>query len=615
MDKRIFLDRLLALPVLLGPISSPDGRHIAFTWRGFGVGAQTYVAATEPGAKARALTAPPGDSHPISWSADGLFLIVGRSHDGDERTSLHRVEVSTGATVTLTERPDDHFLFGGVLHPNGRWLFYAATKDFTTGAAIESAWIWRHDLISGERHAIAKPIGSNLSTPALSPDGSMLLYARNDHAPGGRQLWLVDVEGRDDREVANEGDTVSLSGAWSPDGASIAVRADGPRHSRVGLLSVADGTLRWIIDDAARNVESIAWPKGSRRIVCIETQDAISRGFLLDPGTGDEVPLQNDAAAGTLLPIAPAAHGGWLGHHFEARHPDRLVLFDPESPAQQLDPVAPLPDGSDVDPAMLAAPESVRWRSTDGASVQGWLYRPEKRPLGAVVAVHGGPTWHIENRFSVLVQYLVRCGFVVLEPNYRGSTGFGPAWRDAIKLDGWGGREQDDIRSGIRMLRDDGIVLAGTIGITGVSYGGYSSWCAITRWPREDVVAAAPVCGMTDLVVDYETTRPDLRSYSEEMMGGSPADRPDLYRERSPIHFVQNIRGHLVIVQGMQDPNVTPENLVTVQEALDKAGIRYEVLTFADEGHGIAKAENRRGLYTWLADFFADAFAENLVAG
>ncbi|MEX0807480.1 MAG: prolyl oligopeptidase family serine peptidase [Dongiaceae bacterium] len=614
MDNRAFLDRLLALPVLLCPISSPDGRHVAFAWRGFGVGEQTYVAPTEPGAKARALTVPPGDNRPASWSADGQFLIVGRSHEGDERTSLHRIEVATGATVALTERPDDHFLFGGALHPNGRWLFYAATKDFTTGAAIESAWIWRHDLICGERRVIAKPIGSNLSAPSLSPDGSMLLYARNDRSPGGRQLWLVDVAGGSDREIANAGDTVSLSGAWSPDGTSIAVRADGPGHSRVGLLSVADGMLRWIIDDAARNVESISWPKGSSRIICIETQDAISRGFLLDPATGGEVPLRNDAH-GTLLPMAPSSGGVWLGQHYGALHPDRLVLFDPESPARQLEPVAPPSDGSGVNPRMLATPDSVTWRSTDGASVQGWLYRPEKRPLGAVVAVHGGPTWHIENRFSVLVQYLVRCGFVVLEPNYRGSTGFGPAWRDAIKQDGWGGREQDDIRAGIRMLLDEGIVSAGTIGITGVSYGGYSSWCAITRWSPDEVAAAAPVCGMTDLVVDYETTRPDLRSYSEEMLGGSPADRPDLYHERSPIHFVQNIGGHLLIVQGMQDPNVTPENLTTVREALDKVGIRYGVLTFADEGHGIAKADNRRVLYARLAAFFAGAFAENLVAG
>ena len=82
---------------------------------------------------------------------------------------------------------------------------------------------------------------------------------------------------------------------------------------------------------------------------------------------------------------------------------------------------------------------------------------------------------------------------------------------------------------------------------------------------------------MTDLVVDYETTRPDLRPYSEEMLGGPPSQVPERYRERSPIHFVGNIRGRLLIVQGVRDPNVTPENVRAVQAALDaaKVTVRY----------------------------------------
>ena len=143
--------------------------------------------------------------------------------------------------------------------------------------------------------------------------------------------------------------------------------------------------------------------------------------------------------------------------------------------------------------------------------------------------------------------------------------------------------------------------------ITGTSYGGYSSWCAIARAPPELIAAAAPICGMTDLVVDHETTRPDLRPYSEEMLGGSPASVPARYRERSPINFVPRITGRLLIVQGMRDPNVTPENLNAVRKALDAAGVTYEVLTFADEGHGIAKPANRAIQNRRLAAFFAEA--------
>jgi dipeptidyl aminopeptidase/acylaminoacyl peptidase len=93
------------------------------------------------------------------------------------------------------------------------------------------------------------------------------------------------------------------------------------------------------------------------------------------------------------------------------------------------------------------------------------------------------------------------------------------------------------------------------------------------------------------------------------MLGGAPAEVPAKYRERSPINFVSNIRGRLLIVQGLQDPNVTPENVRAVTAALQAAGVEYELLAFDDEGHGIAKPKNQKTLYLRLLDFFSDAFA------
>jgi dipeptidyl aminopeptidase/acylaminoacyl peptidase len=113
---------------------------------------------------------------------------------------------------------------------------------------------------------------------------------------------------------------------------------------------------------------------------------------------------------------------------------------------------------------------------------------------------------------------------------------------------------------------------------------------------------------MTDLVVDYQTTRPDLRPLSEEMLGGRPDQIPQTYYERSPINFVSNIKGRLLIVQGLKDPNVTPDNVRVVKAALDKAGVEHQLLTFDNEGHGIKRPENLKVLYQRLADFFSEAF-------
>jgi len=261
-----------------------------------------------------------------------------------------------------------------------------------------------------------------------------------------------------------------------------------------------------------------------------------------------------------------------------------------------------------LSPAELAPAEDYRWRSVDGLEIQGWLYRARDAARGTILLVHGGPTHHDEDAFDPEIQYYVACGFNVMTPNYRGSTGFSLAYEEAIKQQGWGGLEQEDIRTGAEALIRDGIATAGRVGITGTSYGGYSSWWAITHFPVATIAAAAPICGMTDLVVDYETTRPDLRPYSEEMMGGPPASVPDRYRDRSPIHFVDRIKGGLLIVQGENDPNVTPQNVSDVTLRLRAAGIAFDLLTFPDEGHGISRPENQRLLYRRIAGFFAASF-------
>jgi dipeptidyl aminopeptidase/acylaminoacyl peptidase len=273
--------------------------------------------------------------------------------------------------------------------------------------------------------------------------------------------------------------------------------------------------------------------------------------------------------------------------------------------------VTGLPQRTPAGAERLVAAEDFRWRSVDGLEVQGWLYRASGESVGAVVLVHGGPTSHAEDRFNAEIQYLASRGFDVLAPNYRGSTGFGLAFQESIKEDGWGGREQEDVRIGIEALIEAGVARAGRVGVTGTSYGGYSAWWAITHFPPDLVAAAAPICGMTDLTVDYHATRPDLRPYSEEMMGGSPEEVPERYYERSPVNFVEGIRGGLLIVQGLRDPNVTPDNVRVVTQALERQGVSYELLTFEDEGHGISRPENLKVLYPRLANFFERAFEQS----
>jgi dipeptidyl aminopeptidase/acylaminoacyl peptidase len=597
-----FLDRLFRVSEPRGARLSPDGRHIAWIADNLGDTTQLWRAPADGTGAPQQWVADDRDCDWFFWAPDSGSVILGQSRDGDERVGLSQVALD-GSVRALTEERPDFYIRGGQIDPSGRFLVYAANRHPETGREIEAEVIYRHEIATGERFALAQLRRAAQVTPRLSPDGKLVLYERKDRNPAGEQLWLVGIDGTNDREIVNAGDKRKADGLWAPDGRQIVVTAEAGDHQRVGLFDTATDELRWLIGDPALMVSGAHWPKRSDRVVVTETRNARALAHLVDPRSGARTLFPG--SEGTFLPIGPAGDGVWIGYHFDARHPARLV--------RQIDAkLVPLSEAPNrrVDAAELAAAEDFRWRAGDDLEIQGWLCRPKGAARGAIIVVHGGPTAHTEDAFDPEVQYLVAAGFAVLQPNYRGSTGFGLPFQDAIKRDGWGGREQDDIAQGARALIAQGVAPAGKVGVTGTSYGGYSSWCQITRLPPDVIKAAAPICGMTDLVVDYETTRPDLRPYSEEMMGGSPAQVPERYRERSPIHFVDRIRGRLLVVQGMNDPNVTPQNVTDVRRHLDGAGITYELLLFEDEGHGIAKPENRKTLCRRLARFFADAFEQ-----
>ena len=613
MELELLLEALLNLPTLEDAQVSRDGQWVAWTWYQTGPAADVYAAPTDGSGEPIRLTETDQDTILVSWVPDWRSVIVSQDRDGNERAQLLRVDLDRpGVMHPLTEPDPNYFLRGGQLDRNGRWLIYAANVDVDSGEEIEPTILIRHDLPTGERRALARPQGGFYYVPELNRQGTHILYHRNDLHPAGQQVWLVDFDGREDREIVNVGADKKAFAWWLPDGRSAVILAETGAHQRLGVWQLGAEQVRWLIDDPARNLESVSVPPTIQEplVVVVDYREARPVASVLDIERGVEHPIR--PVPGNLKPLAPVDADHWVGTWTSSRQPAELVRFSlSDLEAGRWSPLSltRVWERTRIRPPDLTRAEDFRWRAADGLAIQGWLYRPAGEVRGTVVHVHGGPTYHIEDEVHAGIQFLAASGFNVLVPNYRGSTGFGLAYREAIKEDGWGGREQDDIRAGIEALIAAGIAEPGKVGVTGTSYGGYSSWCAITRYPPELVAAAVPICGMTDLVVDYETTRPDLRPYSAEMMGGSPQQVPERYRERSPIHSVGDIRGRLLIVQGLQDPNVTPENVRVVREALEANRIAYEVLTLNDEGHGVHRPHNLKVLYGRMAGFFEEAFA------
>ncbi|MFW9787691.1 MAG: prolyl oligopeptidase family serine peptidase [Candidatus Thorarchaeota archaeon] len=543
------------------------------------------------------------------WAPDSKSVLVGEDKGRNERVTLYRVYLdSPGEMFPLTEVEPNFFMHGGEFGARGEFLVYSANYDYDTKKETQTFRVVVHELESGSRTVVARPDRPTYITPSIDPNYRFILYNRSDEDPAGVQWWIASVDGNEDREILNFGPKAKVNAHWTHDGRILfdTDTVDGVLHDFVGIgiLDASSNEMKWLskpMDGGTYSLTKV--PKYSHHVVFLEEDSARRRPFILDLET--DVLHNITPLRGNLSPITNLRNGEWLGLFYSSTYPYDVVRFN----LNELDPakfthVTNVLGQTSIQREELTAAKDFRWVSDDNTHIHGWLYKPQNANGKTIVTVHGGPTWHSEDAVNLGIQFFCSLGYTVLDPNYRGSTGYGVKFRELIKKDGWGGLDKEDVRTGIEYMIEQGIATSNKIGIYGTSYGGYMSWLAITQFPPDVVVAAAPICGMTDLIVDYETTRPDLRLYSEEMLGGSPSEVPERYQERSPINYVQNIRGKLLIVQGLRDPNVTKANVAEVEKRLESNRIQYEKLVFEDEGHGIIREKNVKILLTRLAEFF-----------
>lgn len=612
MKQTDLLDELLNIPQIYNVIGSPDGKKIVYSWKNVHENVDVFcIDLTGKNSEPYALTKTPEMTIPIRFYATSNAVIVREDKSRNERFQLFRVELSEPEVmIPLTEEDPSYFLRGGAVTPDQKYVIFGANYNFDEEKEIEPTWIHRKYLLTGEIVTIAKTTKPCYLHPELSKDGKFILYNTKEKHPRGSQYSIVNIDGEETKEILDFGAKIHVTAKFLPDN-RILFLTDGKKnrlqgYNSLGIYDFQLDSLKWIIDTPERNIENFAISNYGQFAFVYEYKNAKPYPAILNLDTLKM--LQLPEITGNILPFFYTFRNKWVARFYSSTQPTELIKFDLSDIRNQMfEPLTNVWSKTKLSEENLTPAQLIHWQSHDDTIIRGWLYRPKESNGKTIVRVHGGPTAHSEDRISAEIQYYASRGFTILDPNYRGSTGHGAEFKESIRKHGWGSDEQLDIKSGIQELIDRDIAQKNKVGITGTSYGGYSSWFAITKFPTSVVAASVPICGMTDLVVDYKTTRPDLRPYSEQMLGGKPEDVPDVYYERSPINFVENIEGKLLIVQGARDPNVTPANLEEVRKKLDENNIEYEEYTFEDEGHGIIKTKNQKILYKLIADFFDKA--------
>ena len=265
-----------------------------------------------------------------------------------------------------------------------------------------------------------------------------------------------------------------------------------------------------------------------------------------------------------------------------------------------------------IDPGYLSILEPIEFPTEQGLTAHAFYYPPRNHQYRApegelpplLVQSHGGPTGATSSGLNLKIQYWTSRGFAVLDVNYGGSTGYGRPYRQ--RLNGqWGVVDVDDCVNGARSLVERKLADGDRLAIEGGSAGGYTTLCALTF--RDVFRAGASYFGISDAEALARDTHKFESRYGDTLIGPYPQER-DLYRRRSPIHFVDQLSCPLILFQGLEDKVVPPDQAETMYEAVRGKGLPVALMLFPGEQHGFRKAETIRRTLEAQLYFFGHVF-------
>jgi len=437
------------------------------------------------------------------------------------------------------------------------------------------------------------------SDPRSSPDGTRLAWLAWDHPNmpwDGTELWVAALDAggmpREPARVAGGKSESVFQPEWGPDGYLYLVTDpdgwwnlhchDGERLSCLCRTDHEFGRPQWQFGQATYAIES------REKIACAFAEKGVWRLGAVHPATGqlEVIPTQftdiSDIAVGAGGTVVIAA-SPWQGAV--------IALVEPETGK----PTVLRESAPALDEEHISTPEPIEFPTGAGQHAHAFWYAPrnphfrapdgEHPPL--IVIGHGGPTGATTPSFSLAIQYWTSRGFAVLDVNYRGSTGYGRAYRELLrKL--WGIADVEDCVDGAMHLVGLGRADEKRLIIRGGSAGGFTALAALTFY--DAFKAGASYYGIGDLEALARDTHKFESRYTDTLVGPYP-DRKDLYQARSPIHYVDQLSCPVIFFQGLEDKVVPPAQAETMVDALRAKGLPVAYLAFEGEQHGFRRAE------------------------
>ncbi len=587
-----------ALPVLTDPVLSPDGKRVAA--RGL-IQGQTGMLIIDFSASPRKITPfglPKG--HQLEWfrwaGSDKVIVSLSRTDSlmgEDVRiTRLISIDLVTGKSVFIG--PEDEGVDGDdVIHVDhdGKFLLLS-----TQATIYEYPSVYKVDLVTGKDQQIVKPIDYVWSWYA-DPAG----VVRAGIGINSRKWWIVyrdtaaEEFKRTTRHDFDDDDKNDIEQFLPVDGSDKGYAVANGDNGRFALYRYDfknDQLGDLIYENPEVDIDSPITSSGGKVLGVYYTDDRAETAWF-DP---DISALQSriDAALPDMINRILSVSDDkkkvlfWSG---SASDPGSFVLLDPV--AGELKLLARTHEA--LKGKTLSPMQSVRYKARDGLDIRGYLTLPAGHPdknLPLVVMPHGGPFARDEWGYDPWVQYLASKGYAVLQPNYRGSTGFG---REFVEKGSgqWGRGMQDDVDDGVKWLAEKGTVDPKRVCIMGGSYGGYAAEWAAIRNP-ETYRCAISFAGVSDIEAQLKYSRKSFsapryfRDWRERVQGEASFQLDQI----SPLKQVARMTVPILIAHGTDDDTVPTSQSKKLHEALVKLGRPHEYVLYKDEGHGFDNPVN-----------------------
>lgn len=646
--KLVTIEDSLAIRDVGSPAFTPDGKYLIFTVSDWDKKenrrvSHVYSVATTGGPLIQLTRGEKGETGPQA-SPDGRWLAFlaerdkADDPDGERTRQIWLLPLAGGEPYKLTSEENGITDFSW--SPDSQKIAYVTRdsfpnqeerkkkkKDKFDAVVVDQNFLWSHlwtvDLTGKEKKRLTEG-EFNVDRVRYSPDGSRIAFVATfvpwqgsgwKHIDGNRNsdIYLVSSSGGKAENLTPQAGREN-NPQWSPDGTFLAYTAtkdvsEWPAKEDLVVLEPASRKITNLTSKETDSAGAATWSKDGARLL-FSMGKGIHTNIYTVAGSGGAVqPLTSDpgiaGGSGASFDLSP--DGKLLVYRANEIHKpaDVWILSLENKTTRQLTTLNP-----QVSDFAIAETRTLQWTSSDGKVIEGILTLPlgyregTKYPL--ILQIHGGPYGRFSHSFQSRNQIFAAHGYAILQPNPRGSTGYGHDFTVANRGD-WGGNDfhADDL-SGVDHVIHLGIADPEKLVVMGGSYGGFSTFWAVTQTNR--FKAAIGHAGISDWFSFYGQS--DIPGLMEYGFLGKPWEQAESYRKYSPITYVTKVKTPLLITHGERDRRVPISQAEQYYTALKKLGLEVEFVRYPREGHGITEPNHVIDLVGRQLDWFKKHLTE-----